>query len=185
MKFLGRLFILSGLLSYLLAGYYIWLRNDPNRLSFQQYTYAASPSKAPVVKVAKQPLPVRIIIKELAIDLPIIPAEIIDDVWQTTTDGVSYLTSSPIPGMEGNSIIYGHNWTSLFGNLVDAVPGENVQIVYSDGSTKDFIIEYTSEVSPDTTSILAPAPDKRITLYTCSGLFDSKRFVAVAIYNEK
>src|SRR5256885_1576790 len=115
MKTLSNLLIIFGILWCLLGGYYLWLRNDPNRLTFQNYKQ----TKVIPVKSEKKVLtPKRIIISDLGIDLALVPSRVENNKWETTTDGASYLVSSPIPGDEGNSIIYAHNWTSLFGNLV-------------------------------------------------------------------
>ncbi len=179
MKLLSRIFIFLGILCYALGIYNIWLFSDPNRLSFTKYTYAKE------VKQTVVQSPQRIIIKDLNIDLPIIKSKIVNGNWETTDKGASYLMSSPIPGETGNSVIYAHNWASLFGNLVYARPGQEIEIVYPDKSVKKFEIKYTSEVSPGTSSILAPTDDRRITLYTCTGFLDSSRFVAVAVLVEK
>ena len=42
------------------------------------------------------------------------------------------------------------------------------------------MIEYTQVVTPDQTHILAPSDDRRVTLYTCTGFLDRKRFVVTA-----
>lgn len=175
MKLLSRLFILIGILCYVIGIYNIWLIQSPTRLSFNKYSYAKEPSKKELLN------PKRIIIESLGIDLPIIPSRIHDDNWETTDQGASYLVSSPIPGEIGNSIVYAHNWTSLFGNLTSILPGDLVKVEFDDGSIREFEVKSTSTVSPETYSILAPTADKRITLYTCTGFLDSERFVAVAI----
>jgi len=173
MKLLSKLFIALGILSYLLGGYYIWLSKDPNRLAFSKYTYAQK------IQVDKK-VPARVVIKDLNIDLPLIPSHVVNNNWETTDRGASYLASSPTPGETGNSIIYAHNWASLFANLVYAVPGEKLEIEFTDKTKKTFVVKYTSSVSPDAFSILAPSNDRRITLYTCKGFLDSQRFVVVA-----
>jgi len=129
--------------------------------------------------------PVEIIIDDLHINLPIYPATIHEGAWQTTTEGASYLTSSPIPGEKGNSVLYAHNWRSLFGNLVYAKPGEKVQVVFNNNQRKTFTILYTSIVSANQIHITDPSQDTRITLYTCTGFLDSQRFVAVALLNKE
>jgi LPXTG-site transpeptidase (sortase) family protein len=172
---LSRFFIFLGLACYIIAGYYIWLRNDPNRLKFNNYAHAQNISEE------KKKFPARITIDDLGVDLPVEPSSVVNNKWETTGNGVSYLLSSPIPGNDGNSIIYGHNWANLFGPLVNIETGTEVVIEYSDKTKKTFVIEYTSVVEPNQSSILAPSNDKRITLYTCTGFLDSKRFVAVAI----
>lgn len=179
MKLLSRLCISIGVLLYILGGYNIWLISDKDRLSFSRYSYAQ------VTKEDKrQERPRRITISNLNIDLALIDSKIFDGKWETTDMGASYLASSPIPGETGNSIIYAHNWASLFGNLISILPGDEVKIEYADGTTKAFVVKYTSTVTPDTYSILAPTDDKRITMYTCTGFLDSHRFVAVALLKE-
>src|SRR5690242_12266251 len=110
MKLFSWLLIIIGICCYLAGGYYLWLRNDPNRLSFKNYHYVNTK------EINTKSLPVRISIPSLTIDLPIFPSVIKNSVWQTTNDGASYLVASPIPGTIGNSIIYAHDFASLFGN---------------------------------------------------------------------
>ena len=174
MKLIAYLFIFIGFLCYGLGAYHIWLKNDPNRLSFTNYSYEESD------KTNKE-LPVRVTIQSQKIDLPLIPAEISDNTWSVTEKGASYLTSSPIPGNVGNSIIYAHNWSSLFGNLSHVKKGDIVEIQFADKSTKRFVIDSTAVVSPTDSKILSGSQDRKVTLYTCTGFLDSKRFVAVAV----
>jgi sortase A len=174
-KILSWFFILQSFSLLTVGLYQLYLHEAPAQLSFTNYYVR------PTVTLSEKNAPVRITIPSVGINLPIYKATIVNHVWPTTDVGASYLTTSPIPGNTGNSIIYGHNWVSLFGPLVNSKVGDKVIITYPDNKKKTFVIEYTSEVSPDTSTILAPSTDKRITLYTCTGLFDSKRFVAVAI----
>lgn len=175
MKLLARLFIFFGIILYSLGIYNVWLVKNPNRLAFSNYSYAK------VSEEKRSTAPGRIIVKGQNIDLPLVSSRIINNGWETTTQGASYLSTSPIPGDIGNSIIYGHNWASLFGNLVNLAPGDEVEIEYEDKSRKIFVVKYTSLVTPETSSILAPTKDRRITIYTCTGFLDSHRFVAVAV----
>lgn len=126
--------------------------------------------------------PIGLVIKSVGIELPILPARIQrGGVWESTPRGVSYLSSSPLPGESGNSILYGHNWPNLLGSLPQVKPGSSIEIVFADGSRKKFVITFTSLVTPDQSHILAPTADSRITLYTCAGFLDSRRFVVTAI----
>lgn len=170
----SSLFIVLSLVFFSVGLYQVWLHNDPNRLAFSNY------SQKEQVPAASEELPTRVTIQNLAIDVPLIPAQVAGDAWDTTESGASYLLSSPIPGKTGNSIIYAHNWASLFGNLPSIKQGDSITIRYADGSQKTFIVQSTSVVSPNDTQVLQETTDKQITLYTCMGWFDSKRFVAVA-----
>lgn len=176
MKLLSTLLIGLGLFLYGIGIYNIYLRENPSTLAFDNYTYGQETSTTAIKE-----MPVRIAINGVGIDAPILPARVIDGKWDVTEKGASYLTSSPIPGEDGNSVIYAHNWKNLFGPLMNVKTGQEVTVEYGDGSKKTFVVQYISEVSPNESTILAPSKDKRITLYTCSGFLDSKRFVAVAI----
>ena len=142
--------------------------------------FLAAPVKREIKPKIKKNLPVRLIIKNLNIDLPIFSAKVIGQNWQTTSLGVSWLDISPHPGEIGNSIMYGHNWTNLLGNLIYAKPGQEIEIKYSDGKSKIFFIDKTAEVSPNDVSVLAQTKDQRVTIYTCIGFLDEKRLVIVA-----
>jgi LPXTG-site transpeptidase (sortase) family protein len=175
-KLLSWFLILQSLSLLTVGAYQLYLHETPTLLSFNNYSYAqpATPSMNGMA-------PSHISIPKLGISLPIYKSTIVNNVWQTTDLGASYLISSPLPGSKGNSIMYAHNWVSLFGPLQSAKVGQEVIVTYPNGKKKTFVIEYTSVVSPDESSILAPSKDNRLTLYTCTGLFDSHRFVAVAI----
>jgi LPXTG-site transpeptidase (sortase) family protein len=177
-KLIAKLLIVFGLICFAVAGYFIWERTNPNRLSFKDYNVSYKNS-------AVSNPPVRITIKDLKMDLPIIPAKVQNGIWETTTQGASYLVSSPIPGKTGNSIIYAHDWQSLFGPLHNIQRDMTIVIEYKDKSIKSFIVKGTAVVSNDQTSILEPSSDKRLTLYTCTGFLDSQRLVAIALYEEK
>lgn len=159
--------------------YLVYERYAPNRLSFNNY----SPQKiSNSFKQSSQPK--YLIINDLGINVLIVPVGKVSNKWDTTTKGVSYLTNSPIPGATGNSIIYGHNWTSILGKLVNAKPGQEVDVIFEDGRLKRFKITYTQVVSPSEVSILNQTDDQRLTVYTCTGFLDSKRFVVTAIYQD-
>lgn len=175
MKFWANFFLTTGLLGILFSGYLIYQRQNPQRLKFENVKL-----QKPLNQNISDIMPVSIKIDSAKIALPIISSEIKNNKWEATTKGVSYLITSVRPGETGNSILYGHNWASLLGNLRKVKPGEKIAIIYSDGSVKEFLIEYSTEVKPDSEYILQNSSDSRITLYTCSGFLDSKRLVVVA-----
>lgn len=172
----ANLLLIIGAGFLMASGFLIWQRNVPSRLAFAAVEMAQPTAHTNLT-------PKIISIPDLRIALPIIAA-IHTKSWEVTSEGVSYLTSSPIPGEMGNSILYGHNWPNLLGRLTQARPGQLIEIRFSDGSQKEFEIKYTAEVTPDQSHILSQTQDHRITIYTCSGFLDSKRFVVVAIARE-
>lgn len=171
-RLLEIIFVVSGIFCIFLSAFLIFQRYYPKTSSFQNIN-AVSYSTENV-------LPLKIAIPSLDIALKIVPAKYINGNFQTITDGISYLDSTPIPGDKGNSILYGHNWTSLLGSLPKIKTGDEIKIVLTNGQTKTFVVKFTTTVDPSQTQILAESSDSRITIYTCNGFLDSKRFVAVA-----
>jgi LPXTG-site transpeptidase (sortase) family protein len=124
--------------------------------------------------------PIHLTIKRLGINLPIETQEISATIWPETDRGVTFVKGSATPGSIGNSIFYGHNWTSLLGRLPGARIGDEVTITMDNGIVKTFVITKTKIVSPNDTEVLDDTNFSRLTLYTCTGFLDSKRFVAFA-----
>ncbi|KKR30448.1 hypothetical protein A2715_04540 [Candidatus Woesebacteria bacterium RIFCSPHIGHO2_01_FULL_39_32] len=175
---LGNILVILGIISLGLSLFFYWQRVTPRRLSFNIDNLGESEV------VGESSKPTALLISDLGISLPIFPAKIQNGKWEATSKGVSYLSTSSIPGELGNSVIYGHNWKSLLGNLTKAKPGQEIMIYYSNGTKKTFKITHTQVVTPNQTKILDRTDDRRITLYTCTGFLDTKRFVVTAIYEE-
>ncbi|HRN70412.1 MAG TPA: sortase [Candidatus Woesebacteria bacterium] len=176
MRFISKVLITIGLLCIAIGSFLLWERNNPNRLAFTTYTQTNYQNT--------QLIPVRIDIPSIQVNLPIVQSRIEQSNWNTTKDGVSYLSSSPIPGKKGNSILYGHNWSNLLGNLPQVKPGETIEIEYNNGSKNIFTIHSMGVVTPDQTHVLSSSNDTRITLYTCTGFLDSKRLVVTAVLEQ-
>lgn len=172
MNFASKILIVSGFLVIFFGGYLFLERYSPKKLEFKDLKISKT--------VSSKITPVRVIVPTLRIDNGIYPAKIDNGKWEATQKGISYLSSSPVPGEAGNSILYGHNFPSILGNLTKIKPGEKIEIVMNNGKKKVFIVQFTSVVDPDQTHILSQTTDTRITLYTCTGFLDSKRFVATA-----
>jgi LPXTG-site transpeptidase (sortase) family protein len=124
--------------------------------------------------------PFSIDIPSLNISLPVYKATLADTTWEYTSRGVSYLSSSAIPGTPGNTIMYGHNWPNLLGALPKIKTGAAIIVRFRDGSHKTFSVNTSSTVPASQTDILNPTADTRLTLFTCIGFLDSQRFVVVA-----
>lgn len=171
-QLISKLLIFLGIGFILFFGYLVYLRYSPHPLTFE--------GQPRTITTLNYETPERLIIPSISVDAPIVPSLIRDNRWETTSKGVSYLASSPVPGDHGNSVIYGHNWKSILGDLPKVKPGQRVTVVWNDKKRKEFIIEYTATVSPDQTYIIDSTDDTRLTIYTCVGFLDSKRFVVVA-----
>ena len=174
LKLAANLLIIIGILMFIYAAHLIWQRNNPDRLSFKNYSINDK-------NISSGNIPVSINIRDLGINLPVIPAKVIKNIWETTDDGASYLNSSPIPGEIGKSIIYAHDWASLFRPLLNARIGQVINIEYKDKSVKNFVIKNIEIVDYTNTSVLKSGKERSLTLYTCTGFLDSQRFVVNAV----
>lgn len=175
MKFFVSLLRFVGVIFLFLAGFLLIRRYLPATPSFN-VTISDQQSSA----ADSQLVPTRLEIPDLNISLPVTPATITDGKWETTRSGVSFLTSSSAPGTRGNSVFYGHNTPALLGKLSRVKPGQEVNVVRQDGSQITYTVQFTAIVTPNQTHILDQTEDDRLTIFTCAGLFDQKRFVAVA-----
>lgn len=168
----AKWFLAFGLICFILSAFFFWQRYNPQRLAF---AVNGLTDQSDTINFLL--LPTEIIIKDINLDLPIIPSRLKKGGWEATTKGVSWLSSSPVPGVKGNSILYGHNWPNLLGNITKLKPGQLIKIKFADGSIKNFVIDSTVSVSPKDVSVLAPSKTQQITLYTCTAFLDNQRFV--------
>lgn len=124
--------------------------------------------------------PIRITIQNLQIDLPLSETRIQNNVWEISQTGASHLTTSAEPGSHGNIIIYAHNTNDRFGKITQIKPGDKVFITALDGKVHVYKVVKTETVNPDQIELLLPTATETLTMYTCTGFLDSKRFVVVA-----
>lgn len=168
----SNIFIAIGLLFLGIFAQQSWLRYAPVHETVvysQELQTAVGPA-----------YPTYFVIDSLKLALPIVNGYHSGDTWTTNQNGVSFYTDSTYPGEVGNSIFYGHNYQRVLGNLHTVTPGDTIKISYSDGSFKKFEVVVTQVVDPDALYILNGSNDRMLTVYTCVGLFDQKRFVVAA-----
>lgn len=175
-KGIANLLLLLGFIFLVFSVYLFWLRTSPTKIEFEIQETEISKTDY----VYSDSSPYKLTISSIGVELPIIKSKIERGEWEVTEEGVSYLSSSPIPGDFGNSILYGHNWPNLLGKLPKVRPGDEIVITMSNSEVRKFIVDKTQIVEPTNTSILAFSNQPQITIYTCTGILDSKRFVVVA-----
>jgi LPXTG-site transpeptidase (sortase) family protein len=113
--------------------------------------------------------------------VPVVEAGRENGVWTVSTTSANHVIQSALPGENGNIIIYGHNANKIFGYLMDIKTGAIVNIRESDGSLHTYTVTDTKYVFPSQTQLLSPTTHEVLTLYTCTGLLDSLRFVVRAV----
>lgn len=125
-------------------------------------------------------MPLKIYIPKISKVLDVSEGQIEDNRWTVSPNGVSYLTSSSLPGTFGNSVIYGHNKKEILGNLPKVESGDTIYVVVANGNIVKYNVFETKQISKKQVEILNQSPDPRLTVYTCSGFLDQSRFVVIA-----
>lgn len=128
-------------------------------------------------RVEGQETPEEIAFLRLKKSVPVKPARAEGDSWQVFDDAAAWLADSAVVG-KGNTIIYAHNTSGLFGDLNMLEEGDVIRVGQGDWWF-DFRVAEVAEVRPDQVEVLA-GESERLTLYTCEGSFDQKRLVVYA-----
>lgn len=123
--------------------------------------------------------PIRIVIPRVAIDVPVVEAPVTGGLWELSETSASHGQGSANPGEKGNAVIFAHARDGLFGPIRDMKNGDAVYIFTKERWFKYKIVDI-KQVNPDQLEVIAPTGDETLTLFTCSGFLDSKRFIAVA-----
>lgn len=100
--------------------------------------------------------------------------------WTISSNFSSYLDQSARPSEPGNIIIYGHNTRNILGNIRALKGGEEIKITSEDETERLYVVTEIHEVGADQTKYLEPTFEETLTLYTCSGFMDQKRFIVRA-----
>ena len=124
--------------------------------------------------------PQKVYIPKLARTLYVSDGKIVDNRWIISPNGVSYLTTSVVPGRVGNSVIYGHNTANILGGLWRVNTGDDIYVVMDNGQIYKYQVSERKEIDPSQVDILNESTDARLTIYTCSGFLDSARFVVIS-----
>lgn len=114
------------------------------------------------------------------VDSPISEQVFDNNNWTISEKEASYLKQSAKPGENGNIIIYGHNTREIMGNIRALKGNEVITLTTKNGEERNYQISLITEVNPDQTQYLLPTQEETLTLYTCSGFLDSKRFIVQA-----
>ncbi len=148
------------------------------------YFRALSLSRSQVAQIVREqpqklPLPVHIFIPWNT-DADIEPLSFLGDQWQISDTKVAYLLDSARPGTLGNIILYGHNKREILGNIRALTGGEKITLTTADGRQHIYYVKTAKEVEATNVAALSPTTKETLTLFTCSGFWDSQRFIVQA-----
>lgn len=144
-----------------------------NRLSFSQ-----NPATKQTANLAQVPESIEII--PLSIKLSVAPARVEGNTWEISEKGASYLSSSAPLKNNGNTVIYAHNKSSLFGPLAEIKIGHPITLKSRDGKIYSYSVYKIDTVTPDKVDVITSQGREELTLYTCTGFTDTKRLVVKA-----
>lgn len=99
--------------------------------------------------------------------------------WEISETGVSYLTTSALPG-QGNTVLYGHDKRAILGSLPYINAGDPIYVVLAGGDFIKYTVYETKVIKPTEIEILNQTLESKLTIYTCNGFLDQSRFVAFA-----
>lgn len=156
--------IISGLL--LISTFLTWRYHQIRILSFNTKEVTKLNSSAV--------MPVHIKAYPVGIDVKVKPAVITNGVWPVFPNEAGYVANGK------NIIIYGHNKNNIFGPIRYIKKGAKITIITSDDKTYEYEVIKTDVVEPSNLSYIESKDSDTITLYTCVGFLDSKRFIVVA-----
>jgi LPXTG-site transpeptidase (sortase) family protein len=128
---------------------------------------------------SRQPKPVHIY-SQWFLDVDIEPETLTNGEWGVSADKANYLSLSSRPGEKGNIVIYGHNKRQILGNIRAFKGYETITLTTEDGLEHKYKITAMHEVAPNDIQYLLPTDNETLTIYTCSGFMDKKRFIVQA-----
>lgn len=171
-RFIPFLLISIGLLCLGLWASHAWAKYQALTLGKNDLVHVQEAKQSP-------PKPRHIFIRWF-IDVDIEDTALVGNRWGVSEHNASYLTQSARPGEIGNIIVYGHNTQKIMGNIRALKGGEPIYVTTEDGVLHTYKVTELHEVEPVQVAYLQPTSEETLTLYTCSGFWDRKRFIVVA-----
>jgi len=126
------------------------------------------------------PKPNKIVIEKVNINLKVEEGNVLNGKWEVSENFASHLSSSQSPSGNGNIVIYGHNKDSIFGPIRWLSEGDEIKLINEEGKEFGYKVEKTLEVSANDIQWVNPKNEETLTLYTCTGFLDLKRYIVIA-----
>ena len=133
-----------------------------------------------LTQIIQSQSPLRIIIPQLFIDLPIIEAKVVNGYWETSLNTASHGEGSANPGQNGNIVIFAHAKPKLFEPLRNIQNGNVIYVLTKDRWFR-YRVNEINFVNPKDIEVIKPTESEALTLFTCSGFLDEKRLIVKAL----
>lgn len=128
--------------------------------------------------VATTGVPVRIMIPDLGMNLPVSPGSFDPNTqeWTLSDDSAYYATFSvPVNDSNGTTLIYGHATPGMFEPLNRLDAGTKIDVHTDNEKVFTYSFAGMREVDPRDTSVLTDVGPPLLVLQTCSGPWDIYR----------
>jgi sortase A len=139
-----------------------------------------APAHVPIVPLAADQRPQRLLIPRLDLSTPIKEVYIQDGVWQVADYAAGYHHGSALPGEAGNMVMAGHAGLhgAIFRSLGTLRSGDDV-LVDAGGWRYRYQVREQMSVWPTQVDVMEPTATPVLTLITCTA-WDTKRLVVIA-----
>jgi LPXTG-site transpeptidase (sortase) family protein len=124
--------------------------------------------------------PVRIVLANVSIDLPVVTGYYIDarQGWYVSPSAANYAVNTyPVNNSHGTTLIYGHALTYVFGRTSNLKPGDTALIYTDNGHIFKYLYSSESTVEPTDTQIFSDLNTEKpvLKLMTCDGAWSQNR----------
>lgn len=168
---------LTVLIFWLFTGSY--LIPPKSKLLAQTFTVPKELRESPApTKIVLQGKPVHISVPSARIDLDLLDGKYnhLDKSWTLSENKPHFaLPTAPSNDTAGNTFIYGHNNSQVFGALPALKKGDIAKITTENGLVFTYVFANHANFNPGDTSIFSYAGPPILTLQTCTGAWNEKR----------
>lgn len=143
--------------------------------------------KIEVPKATSGPVPgsepaIRMVIPKIGVNAPVVQTPPVNGVWQVADWAVGHLTTTPNPGVPGNSAMAGHDDIEgeIFKRVNELRPGDMI-LLYTRDTVYRYKVFNQEIVDPSNVSVLNQTRRPIVTLISCTPYWvDTQRLIIQA-----
>jgi LPXTG-site transpeptidase (sortase) family protein len=149
---------------------------QPTQLGTPTVTATTTVNPITVTPITDYGNPIKLGIDKLKINLTVVDGTYVNNEWSLSEDKAHFATMTSKPnGIEGNSLIYGHNTNRVFWKTKDLAEGDILTIETDKGKIIEYSFMSYELVTPTDVSVFQYKGKPRVTLLTCNGWNDKYR----------
>lgn len=153
--------------------YYLSVKTQQEAVARALSATTATPAKT--VTITPQAIsgtPVKIEIPSVGISQPVDPGYYDPSTgkWTLSYHAVYWASmTAPVNSQTGNTFIYGHDVSQIFGNLLKAQTGAKAIVTTANGYQFTYTLKSSKAYAPNDTSAIQQTDTPQLTVQTCSG----------------